>query len=438
MLATLALSAAGLVTISGTRWVIRGRQQSRDLLIKQLAPPAAAWPTPPTNKPALLTDEQNLALSVSLLGLTTVGHLGVPLLRLLSTPGLLYLDFYFVRTAYAEWQEKRQIGVATNDAVLATGLVATRQLGAGSLFATLFFISRKVQTQAENRLGNYLRAPVVTPDTQEIAQPLPEKTASAPIPASPTWQHWIDRGAQPLLVLSVISTPWLGIRRALAILLTNFGYDYRITAPLSTLSYLRAANAQGIWLCAPTVFDILQEVDVLVLAQEWPAPEMAALQAATTLRILSCTDLAEPPVTLIKQLQAAGHTVAYLATDADDPAVVTADLVIMVAGPNQLPPSNVHIVLPTDHPLALQQLFSLTAAWAATRQRGLYLAVVPGLINFWGIYLGHTGVITALLIDYGGTLAGVVNATWRQLPDDLQAKPPAQDPDLFIPKDGVP
>jgi hypothetical protein len=98
--------------------------------------------------------EQNLLLSLRLLGMTTIGHLGVPLLRLLSMPGLLYFDFYFVRNAYVEWQAERQIGIAASDAVLATGLLVTRQWGADALFITLFFTSRKLQAEAEARLSH--------------------------------------------------------------------------------------------------------------------------------------------------------------------------------------------------------------------------------------------------------------------------------------------
>ena len=419
----LLLSAAGLLSAKGGLLVRRGQSwRRRPPLITLLAPPALPVRTVQADPPAdLLTDEQHLALSASLLGLTTVGHFGLPLLRLLSTPGLLYLNFYFIRTAYVEWQAKRQIGIATNDAVLATGLVVTRQLGAGSLFATLFFASRKLQAQAEANLVHYLRPTVIVTGQPTTPLMADQATRAAKVD-HPAWQGWIDRGALPLLILSVVSTPLLGLKRALAVLLTNFGYDYRITAPLSTLSYLRVANAQGIWLCDPYVLDRLQQVDVLVLAVNWREPALAALQAALPVQLVTLPE-ESTPATLITQLHAEGRTVAYFTNLAYDPAAA-ADLSISVAqAPPELLPSTVHVILPADDPVHLQQLFALTNALAATRQRGFYLAFAPGLLNLGGIYFGRFGVITALLVDYGGALVGMLNAIRPQLPAYLRLDP---------------
>lgn len=428
MLPTLLLSVSGGLLA----WRVQSRRR-KPPLITLLTPPAPPGPTiQATSATGLLTDEQNLALSISLLAMTTAGYFGLPLLRLLSTPGLLYLDFYFIRTAYVEWQTKQQIGIATNDAVLATGLVITRQLGAGSLFATLFFASRRLQAQAETHLVHHLHPTVNTmvnttvnttvnvADALTTAQPLAERATSTRA-EHPAWQDWIDRGALPLLTLSIVSTPLLGVKRALAVLLTNFGYDYRITAPLSTLSYLRVAGAQGIWLCDPYVLDRLQQVDVLLLAVNWSEAAITTLQATLPVQLMTLPEQSAP-MTLITQLQAEGRTVAYFTNlTYDAVAADAADLRLIVARSAEgVLPSNVHVILPGDHPLYLQQLFALTDALAATRQRGFYLAFAPGLLNLGGIYFGHFGVITALLVDYGGAGLGMLNAIWPRLPDKLR------------------
>ncbi|MFZ4850910.1 MAG: hypothetical protein ACOYL7_17450 [Caldilinea sp.] len=62
-------------------------------------------------------------------------------MRLLSLPGLLYLNFHFVRLAYCSWQRKGRVTIAVNDAVLTNLLLLTGQLSATALFATLFFVS---------------------------------------------------------------------------------------------------------------------------------------------------------------------------------------------------------------------------------------------------------------------------------------------------------
>lgn len=401
MLPTLVLSAAGGLLL----WQVQSRQR-RPPLVEHLMPRLAPVHAIQASSPALLlTDEQNLGLALGLLGLTTVGHLGLPLLRVVSLPGLLYFDVYFIRAAYTEWQRQRQIGIATNDAVLATGLVLTQQWGAGSLFATLFFTSRRLQAKASATLAPAVHA------TEISAAATAPALSMEPL----VWQRWIDRGALPLLALSAVSTPLLGLKRALAVLLTNFGYDYRITAPLSAMRYRKAAHAQGIWLCDPHSLDHLPQVDVLLLAVDWPAQEIAALHDTLPVQLLLLPDAADP-VAVVKELQAAGHTVAYMTNRSPDlAAAAVADLCITVLHTSATPLANpVHISLPVDHPMALQQLFGLASALAATRQRGFYLAFIPGVLNLGGIYFGHFGIITALLVEYGGTFMGLLNATWPQ------------------------
>jgi hypothetical protein len=397
------------------------RRPSPPRLIEMLALPQEdtqtaehCTPTPFPLAP-MLTVDQNLALAIGLLGMTMGGYFGIAFLRLLSVPGLLYLDLYFIRTAYTEWQTERRIGMATNDAVLATGLIATRQFAGGALFATFFFVSRKLQIQVEGGLAHDYR-----PTTTTIAVDLPSSDLSTVQPAlvtasaKPGWQSQIELGALPLLTLSAISTPWLGIKRALAILLTNFGYDYRVTAPLSTVSYLKAAGRKGIWLSDGQILDHLQAVDVLVLAVDWDEQHLAALQADQTVPpvILRPNCDEEESATLIAQLQAEGHTVAYLSNQQDARNAPPAAAIWITIGdtPTTDAPVAAHVVLAHDQPVQLQQLFALTTAMTTTQKRGFYLALAPGLLTLGGIFFGRFGVVEALLVDYGSAAIGILNA----------------------------
>ncbi len=408
MLPSLLLPLAG-----GFLFVLVRGQRSQPRLIESLtaARPAAQpalWPPAPTVG-------QNLALSVGLLGMTTAGHLGVPLLRVLSTPGLLYLDLYFIRTAYVTWQTERQVGIAVNDAVLATGLFVTRQFGAQSLFATLLFSSHKLQSLAEENLADYLGD-----TTMATAAPSPQHSPqhSALVAADKAvWQSWIDRGALPLLTLSTLSMPTLGAKRALAVLLTNFGYDYRLTAPLSTLRYLKVAKAQGIWVRDGQVLDQLERVDLLVLDVDWDDQSIAALQTECGRQLIMLRDDSGEPNrnTRLAHLQAEARTVAYISNRlvTSQPAVA-ADLYIAITPtPTSDMFASAQVILSDNQPAQLQQLFKLSTSLANNQKRGLYFAFAPSLVNLSGIYLGHFGVITALLIDYVGMAAGMVNAMWR-------------------------
>ncbi len=372
-----------------------------------------------------ITPEQNLALSIGLLGMTTMGNLGLPLLRFSSLPGLFYLDFYFVRYAYQEWQAKRQIGIAISDGVLATALLVTGQWGADALFATLYFASRNLQALAEENLAHALSVEhLLEPDRENAAGIVDVSESSAtdaPVPSMvagvPAWHTWVDQGTLPFLTLSVISMPVLGVRRALAILLANFGYDYRIMAPMGTLSYLAVSKEQGILLRNGQVLEKLLQLDIVVIDGLLDPSTIAYLQAGTTIKIVSPTALGLGTVSSwseshlvarIAQLQADGHRVAYLAIDSvNELAAMQADI-FMSAEQNRYLGADLTLV---GDPIAqLRRCFEMIPAITTNRKRGLYLAIVPSLLNLGGIYFLRFGVITALFVDYGGSVAGLLNA----------------------------
>lgn len=401
------------------------QQQRKPPLIELLAPQTALYE--PKRGPMAHLDEvsseQNLALSVGLLGITTIGYLGLPLLRLVSLSGLFYLDLYFIRAAYQEWQAERQIGIAVSDAVLATGLLITRQWSADSLFATLFFASRKLQIKATESLTDKYKLLVQSEMTEEPTEnagdasstTLATQPARQEAAAKSQWQRVIDQGALPLLTLSAVSMPLLGAKRSLAVLLTNFGYDYRVMAPLSSLSYLAMARERGIWLRDGQVLETLQQVDIVVADVAWNEAELATLQPGTELQIIALAGASAAPdrSTLIAQLQGKGHIVAYLGTEAaESSAGAQADLFIC-SSEEAMP--GVHVVLGAAQPERLQQLIDLRNALKANHKRGLYLALAPSLINLSGIYFFRFGVVSTLLIDYGGAAVGMLNALWPRL-----------------------
>ncbi len=383
-----------------------------------------------------ISTEQHLALSIGLLGMTTVGHFGLPLLRLGSLPGLFYLDLYFMRNAYREWQAKRQIGIAISDGVLATGLLVTGQWGADSLFAVLFFASRKLQAKAEENLVHALAVEQIFVHDDDNVTPIINVTSIINMPADdaiadlnqatvanrPTWHRWIDQGALPFLTLGAVSMPLLGAKRALAILLANFGYDYRIMAPLSTLSYLAVSKEQGIILNSGQILEKLLEVDTLILDGLWDEEAIASLQLGTSIEIVSPNHIptttngvgvgAEFPapdlVAKIGELQATGHRVAYLSNGlVNELAATQADIFMSTGQSNN---QNADLILLGDPIEKLQSCFEMIPSIVANRKRGLYLTMAPSVINLSGIYFLHFGVITALLVDYGGGLVGMVNA----------------------------
>ena len=66
-------------------------------------------------------------------------------------------------------------------------------------------------------------------------------------------------------------------------------------------------------------------------------------------------------------------------------------------------------------------------------QRGLALALIPSLVNLWGIYLWRFDIIAALLVDYSGMGLGLVNALGPQWSDWRWQYRNSDNPDGAIP-----
>lgn len=117
------------------------------------------------------------------------------------------------------------------------------------------------------------------------------------------------------------------------------------------------------------------------------------------------------PATLLNQLRRHGQRVAYVSDhDVTTDLAAAADLLIAIHGSAVTAPPWAQVVLAGDQPDQLQALFRLSLSLQANRRQGFYLALAPSLLNLGGVYLGHFSVLTALLVDYGAVLAGVVNA----------------------------
>ncbi|MCB0120968.1 MAG: hypothetical protein KDE58_01930 [Caldilineaceae bacterium] len=420
MIATLIpLSVIGGLAIGANYW--RQQRQTAPLIAQLMPPVRTSVEATLVHKEQqasldLFSTNQHLALSGGLVGITTLGRFGLPLLRIISLPGLLYLDLYFVGQAVLRWRATGRVGIETNDAVLVTGLLATRQLGAEALFATLFFTSHKLQEIVAAGVAQETTSGDLPYLTEAGAMPL--AATAATLEQMSGWQQQIDRAALLLLALSAVSTPILGIHRSLSVLLANFGYDYRVFAPLSALNHLRLAKTQGIWIKDGHVFEQLGKVNVILIdGQQERVDERQHWRQLPAIKCRQVHACNSPAATQIMQWQAQGQQVAYVCTSLTDlDAIAQADLVIHCADPatsQEQRSGRPHVILHPDQPEQLQQLFALAAANEATQRRALLLAVVPSVANLWGIYLWHFDVIAALLVDYGGMGLGIFNAMMR-------------------------
>ncbi|MFN8495319.1 MAG: hypothetical protein U0350_47415 [Caldilineaceae bacterium] len=436
-----------------------------------------------------VTVEQHLLLSGSTLGLRIISIAGAPFVGPVSLFGLLYLDLYFLRRAYVEWKTEGVDGVT--DAVVATGLLVTRQFGADAIFATTYFISRKLIQQTERNLAQRLSCHPLPTQLIEANATHSGGEASAPLAvASATaepekqssslssWQTVIRKGTLPFVTLSALTFPALGAKRSLAVLLTNFGYDYRVTAPLSTLTYMDLAAEHGVIINDWRAFEQLRQVDVIVMDEQLFANPMndlaldkASDQPSTPRRLLSelhqagqraCVlirkdtattlvsaakpaspDRDELPPTLttvaldevlplIQQLQADGRTVCLVSRTplpAMDPPQANIVIALQDAKPalssaEQLATAGAHILISTGRPDQLLTLFQLSDHLAQNLKRGFALTLLPSIVSLGGIYFFHFGAVRALLLESSALAAGVLNAQWPRL--NTQSSQPTQ------------
>jgi hypothetical protein len=412
--------------------------------------------------------------------LATIGAFGVPLLSLFSASGLLYLNLYFLRRAYVEWSTTGLIGVT--DAIVAVGLLITRQFGADAFFMTTYFVSHKLLQQTQTKLAGQLSQhdqrtkPIelraMDPTDEPILTSIPQISAR-----QVGWQKAIRQSALPFLTLSTITMPLFGAKRALAVLVTNFGYDYRVTAPLSTLTYIELAAQHDIAIADWRAFEQLHQVDVLLLdeqlftlsvanaegeiAPSTPATdwhmlhrlqqdgrrECLIIRPFATSTFVSATNLAssettEPPAdvpivtpdevnALIQKLQAAGRTVGLVScTPLSASTVALVDVVVVIpdqptndTSTAQLMSEGAHILIPTGNLEQVLALLQLADQLDHNLRRGFVITLLPSIFSLSGIYFFHFGIFIPLLLDGGGLAAGVLNARLpylrrRSMPSD--------------------
>lgn len=73
-----------------------------------------------------------------------------------------------------------------------------------------------------------------------------------------------NKSALPVLGLSAVTLPLLGPTRAISVLFASFGYELKISGPLSLLNHLRIAVRNGILIKDGRALEALNEVDTVI------------------------------------------------------------------------------------------------------------------------------------------------------------------------------
>jgi Cu2+-exporting ATPase len=307
---------------------------------------------------------KNIILSAGLIVLTTAGALGYPLLILLSIPGFVYLSVPIWRRGYYELFNRRKIGAAVLDSVIAVVMLYLKYFFASALFFTLYYVSRKILLKTEDSsrqsliniwgetpqsvwiersgveveiafdkleigdvvvinagetipvdgvvekgIGNVdqhiltgesqlaekidgdrvfastillsgkLHIRVDKAGTETVAAKIGDilnNTTDYKSSLQARGEKMAEKSALPTLVGGIVTLPVLGAQSAATILLSSFGAQMRVAAPISVLNFLKIASEQGILVKDGRALETLHSIDTVVfdktgtLTQEQP------------------------------------------------------------------------------------------------------------------------------------------------------------------------
>jgi len=147
-------------------------------------------------------------------------------------------------------------GVANIDQHILTGESQPIEKGIGeTVFAGTVVLEGQIQIQVE-KTGKETTA-------AQIGKIL-DKTADFKASMQSYGERIIDKGALPTLVVSAVTLPILGTMSALATLNAGFGYQMRVTAPLSMLNFLTTASKNGVLIKDGRSLELLNQVDTVV------------------------------------------------------------------------------------------------------------------------------------------------------------------------------
>jgi Cu2+-exporting ATPase len=121
--------------------------------------------------------------------------------------------------------------------------------------------------------------------------------------------------------------------------------------------------------------------------------------------------LPENKASLIAELQAAGKTVCFVGDGINDSvALKQADVSISLTGASSIAKDTAQVLLMSGNLKNLDQLFDLGKQLESNLNISLMATVIPGVIIVGGVFILHTGVISAVLFNNFGMLAGVGNS----------------------------
>lgn len=365
--------------------------------------------------------DRNLGISLIVMGVTTVGRVGVPWFNLLSLPGLLYLNVPFIGRGIREIRQESRVGIGVLDSVASTGMLLLGNFFADALFLTLYFTSRKLLAQTQNSaslgsLNNQIMAERADATPEEAAEEegyLPGVTLAHHKLRSETL---IDQAAVGMLAISGITLLLRGGTAAVAVLVGYFGYDLRLIAPLSVRNYQRLAAEKGILVRDGRHLELLREIDTVIIGetvlsdlddhQTGQAAALARIQAKIPNLIRLGIDPLPTPDQIATWRQE-GRRICFVG-EPELQSEIAQQVEIVVSANDSL---DAAILLKGKAKLSqTADLLDLAEAMHGNVRNSILITAIPNLISLTGIYFFKFGVIPAILLDQAGLVLGTTNA----------------------------
>ena len=346
----------------------------------------------------------HLALSLGMLGVTTAG-LAYPLLGLASLPVLVYLNLPFLSAARKEIVEEGRAGIGVVDSLASLGMLALGNFFADALFLSAYFLSRKLiaQTRADAQ-----------PD-ESLADALPQKHSG-----KSQGDRLAEFGTLPMLGLGAVTLVLLGVQQAVAVLVNHFGFDLRVVAPLSVLSYQRVAAGKGIQIADGRALEALQGTDLVFVFDETLAahPETQNVMATLTGRGLSVIQWGQNSQASAMDDPSrglpAGRRICFVGVALENSAAPQSGVIVSWAS-TPATDESLRIQLAQNDLTQLIELLDLVEALKRSIKTSFVITVVPSVICLAGIYFLNFGVVTALVLNYLGLGLGSLYALAPQV-----------------------
>jgi len=263
-------------------------------------------------------------------------------------------------------------------------------------------------------------------------------------------QKWVDRGVLPMFLLSAGTMPFKGFRGSISVLLTYFGYDFRVIAPISAHHFIKIALQEGIIIRDSRALQALNSIDTVLIfgadsenktsVYKFSKQDMdfaagiedfaGSKTRQNIFQIISSMserNISEQFVKKnnslvkyqsldeLKNVIAESHQKgqAICVINADSATLATMqdkDVSISIGNADDLQTHSAQIYIPDGYMEELIRLFELTNAQHANLKASLWAVAVPSILCLGGIYFLHFGVLTSIIVDYLGLVAGVASS----------------------------